>query len=204
MHHHAIVREINEANPYRGPDCVRRRLLKVLEEVGEASEAYLSRTGRGNYKDKTWNDYREEAIDSLIVLIDVALTEFDEFNFPPAALLPNHLLEASQNGYSTFFDLESRTFAIARAVCRADEHMMNNDLLGFYGALARGIKAAAEIAYARMPDDDGSDVAGAVYQIVQRKLAKWTSRMNAPVPSTTAFVSNEIKDHMESIEDKNA
>lgn len=209
MHHHKIVDDIRLVNPYRSPDNVRRRLLKVLEEVGEASEAYLSRTGQGNYKNKTWDDYAEEAVDTLIVLVDIALTEQEGFNFPPAALLPNHLLDAMQTSKWNLDMFEDRKFAIVAAVARADERFRKNDVMGFYGAMGRAIKAAADIVFARDFDSSINEVSERSYRVVTRKLAKWSERMTGSQPThsaipATAPVVDNMKDFMESIEDKHA
>lgn len=76
-----IVHEIGEfldaiwaANPDRHHKTMDRRLLKLGEELGETSEAYLNVTSAMNAKNKTWDDVREEAIDTAIVAIDIALT----------------------------------------------------------------------------------------------------------------------------------
>lgn len=51
-----------------------RRISKLGEEFGELCEAHLGVTSSHNYKNKTWDDVREEAIDASIVAIDIALT----------------------------------------------------------------------------------------------------------------------------------
>lgn len=204
-HHHQIVEDIRKANPFRSPDSVRRRLLKILEEVGEASEAYLSRTGIGNYKNKSWDDYREESVDTLIVLVDVALTDFD-CNFPAGALLSNHLLDAIQTSLTNHSDLENRKFEVVHAVAHADQCLQRHDFMRFHGAMARGIRAAAEMVYARYGDAELSTekLDEVVYEVITRKLAKWTARMNEPVPSHSAFVDFDIKSYMEVVEDRHA
>lgn len=68
------IKKIEEANPNRSESNLERRILKIGEELGELSEAYLNITSTLNEKNKTWNDVREEAIDILIIAADVALT----------------------------------------------------------------------------------------------------------------------------------
>lgn len=69
-----IFRLIQQANPERKIDNVVRRLLKAGEEYGEVCEALLNVTSPNNGKKKTWADVREELMDMLIVVCDVALT----------------------------------------------------------------------------------------------------------------------------------
>ncbi len=61
--------------PGRKIDNLVRRLGKLMEEVGELSEAILSVTSENNGKNKIWNDICIEAIDVLIMAADIALTK---------------------------------------------------------------------------------------------------------------------------------
>lgn len=70
-----ILKLIYEAN--KGRRNVRnfgRRTLKAGEELGEVSEAYLYATSIENSKNKTWEDVREEAVDIILMGVDLALT----------------------------------------------------------------------------------------------------------------------------------
>lgn len=69
-----FVAAVYAANPARHVDTLARRVIKIGEEFGELSEAYLNATSANNAKGKTWTEVREEAIDTAIVGIDVALT----------------------------------------------------------------------------------------------------------------------------------
>lgn len=55
------------------PAAIFRRLLKTQEELGEASEAFLSITGpqQENYKGLTVDDLREEVADVFLMVADV-------------------------------------------------------------------------------------------------------------------------------------
>lgn len=79
-----ILQQIRAANPNRNHDNLARRLIKITEEIGEASEAYLNVTSDTNPKQKSWVDVREELIDTMIVVIDCALTpnphELEDFD----------------------------------------------------------------------------------------------------------------------------
>ena len=70
-----LIKIIQEANPGRSVKNISRRLHKLAEELGEVSEAYLYVTTEDPKKDKTWPDFREEAVDVAIVALDLALTK---------------------------------------------------------------------------------------------------------------------------------
>jgi NTP pyrophosphatase (non-canonical NTP hydrolase) len=67
---------IRDANPDREFNTLARRMIKLMEEMGEASEAYLNMTNGTNSKKKTWDDLREELVDVVIVAVDMLLTPF--------------------------------------------------------------------------------------------------------------------------------
>ncbi len=169
-----LVEMVRNANPERSDKNVLRRLLKVLEELGEASEACLSVSSPHNYKDKSWADYREESADTLIVLIDIALT--DIFNFPGAALVPPAITTASEHSVQSLDDLFYQKFKIAGAIAAAADHMQEKDYMGFLGAIMRGINAASNICFARIPEDNDSTViAQRVLDIFEKKIDKWNN-----------------------------
>lgn len=70
-----IFEMIQLANPGRDFASMGRRLLKVVEEIGESSEAYLNITSNFNGKGKTSADLREEMVDALIVIVDCLFTK---------------------------------------------------------------------------------------------------------------------------------
>jgi NTP pyrophosphatase (non-canonical NTP hydrolase) len=70
----SIIRAITDANPDKHHDNLIRRIMKQMEELGEAAEAYLNVTSAANGKGKTWDDVREELADQVIVAVDCALT----------------------------------------------------------------------------------------------------------------------------------
>lgn len=71
-----VIEAVRVANLKRTHTNLIRRMLKVVEELGEASEAYLNVTSAANAKEKTYEDVREELIDTAIVTLDCALTRF--------------------------------------------------------------------------------------------------------------------------------
>lgn len=67
------IEKIYTVGSERSVDTVSRRCAKLIEECGETAEAFLNCTGE-NYKNKTWDDLREELTDVFITLTDIALT----------------------------------------------------------------------------------------------------------------------------------
>ncbi len=72
---HNLVGVIQKLNPKRDMDNLPRRVIKLSEENGETSEAFLYAPIPNNRKNITWDDFREEAIDAAIIGIDLALTK---------------------------------------------------------------------------------------------------------------------------------
>lgn len=66
----------SKRNPTYNERYLSRRVIKIGEESGEVSEAFLSVTSDSNGKNKTFIDVREEAVDTAIVGLDIALTKF--------------------------------------------------------------------------------------------------------------------------------
>lgn len=75
-----ILKEIyqvaNKKQPNYDERYTNRRVTKLSEETGECSQAFLSVTSEENSKNKSWEDVREEAVDAVIVGLDIALTRF--------------------------------------------------------------------------------------------------------------------------------
>ena len=65
---------IYDANPRRHLDNLERRMLKIGEESGEAMAAYLNVTSELNAKGSTWEDLREELLDTIIIATDCLYT----------------------------------------------------------------------------------------------------------------------------------
>ena len=73
----SVLDMVAQANPNRCAPSLERRVTKLLEEIGETAQAFLSVTSERNDRRKTWDDVREEAADVLIVAVDIALTPID-------------------------------------------------------------------------------------------------------------------------------
>lgn len=70
-----IMTMIYEANKgRRNLQNLHRRITKTGEELGELGEAFLYVTSIENSKNKTWEDVREEAVDIILMGVDIALT----------------------------------------------------------------------------------------------------------------------------------
>lgn len=65
---------IYKANPRRRIDNLERRMLKIGEELGEAISAFLNVTSELNSKGSSWEDLREELLDTMIIAIDCLYT----------------------------------------------------------------------------------------------------------------------------------
>ena len=74
----SVLDLVAAANPTRSKPGLERRVTKLLEEIGEVSQAFLSVTSATNDKKKTWTDVCEEAADVLIIAVDIALTVLDD------------------------------------------------------------------------------------------------------------------------------
>jgi NTP pyrophosphatase (non-canonical NTP hydrolase) len=73
-----IISKVHAANRDRRMEIFARRMLKLGEEYGEASQAYLSVSSEKNGKNKTWEDVREELVDVLVVTVDLLCHEFPD------------------------------------------------------------------------------------------------------------------------------
>ena len=70
-----LVESVLNAVTWRGdgiPPLSERRILKLMEEAGEVSEAFTSSTSPANRKKKTTEDVLEEAVDCALVSLDIA------------------------------------------------------------------------------------------------------------------------------------
>lgn len=82
-----VVREISAVTHKSEGKSTQELALKTSEECGELAQAVLSVTGAPGcgYKNKTWDDVEEEAVD---VIICAFATAFKGSNLPPDRLLP--------------------------------------------------------------------------------------------------------------------
>jgi len=92
-----IISKVHAANRDRRMELFARRMLKLGEEYGEASQAYLSISSEKNGKNKTWDDVREELVDVLVVTLDLLCHKFpdehEETNATDKAIVINKELD---------------------------------------------------------------------------------------------------------------
>jgi hypothetical protein len=154
-----IIDLVTQANPERSTANLRRRLHKLLEELGELSEAYLSVTDTTiSTKNKTWLDVREEAVDVLIVAIDIAVTD--------AAIQPLPIGDVDYDGI--IWQMAYHLGTMGEFL--HDEHVYRSsaNMLACYGF------TLVDLFFDGDPDG--------VLAEVQRKLAKWLASKSGGRP----------------------
>ena len=67
----ATLENIERIGGPREVSNLRRRVLKLGEELGEVAQAYLAVTSKNNYKLLTFLDLREESVDVFVVAADL-------------------------------------------------------------------------------------------------------------------------------------
>ena len=158
-----LVQLVREANPGRQMSNVNRRLIKMIEECGEVSEAYLNLTSGFNGKGKTWDDMREECIDVLILAIDIDLTDNQWLSMTTCRLARYELFE------DTFM-------SCAKNISLAYEERKSKLFLVHMHYV---ICAALKMVYTPMPDQADisfEDMEINIEKEMRRKLAKWSAK----------------------------
>lgn len=155
---------------YQRDETVRnRRIIKLMEELGEVSEAFLNVTSPNNRKNKSWNDVREELVDSFIVAIDIHVLKTKVLSLDNHVDLIQVISSYDEKDFeSSFIQINSFINRLVTNTC-SDKTM--NDL----------INVLANLALIRFPDID----AETDEQIKQRfddmfisKINKWLSTIN--------------------------
>ncbi len=165
-----MIEEIGHLGRARHYTNLERRLLKVFEEIGELTEAWLNTTCPVNYKKKTSRDIREEGIDCLIVLIDCALTHRPG-GTGITSMLPSIVDLGQQRPYGEDGP-PMAAFKISRSVVRALEGFRANEAVKIEGALSNAIRTASKLVFSPM-DQEPADVESIVTEIFKTKLLKW-------------------------------
>ncbi len=178
-----IVSLIDEANKTRNETSITRRLLKVKEEIGEISEAYLGISGNNNYKNKTIDDLYEECVDTIIVLIDTAITPCPDCSYTASALIPIFFNDAYYNKEP--INTEESIFNMSKNVIGAYEYISKKNYMSFHGSMSRAIQIATKLAYSLKPHEKFDEV-------LKMKLQKWYN--TKPVEHKTF---KEIKEQYE-------
>lgn len=162
---------VRDAHPERDAETTGRRLLKLFEEIGELSQAYLSATSTTSQKGKTWADVEEEAADCFVVTADIALTHEGE--------IPDRLIKTAHRTVAEFdipaciasmaanasYSLGARLFEVPPPSHRMMQNTDWSILIGAFAALMlahKGDEAAAKAS-------------------VERKLEKWAAAYHPAV-----------------------
>jgi chorismate mutase len=74
-----ILQAIFDANRERNWTNLARRLGKIGEEYGEVWEAYLNITSIANAKGKSYEDFFEELVDCMVVIVDCLMTPHPDY-----------------------------------------------------------------------------------------------------------------------------
>jgi hypothetical protein len=151
--------------------------LKLLEEIGEFTQAYLAVTSQANDRRKSWADVREELADCLIVALDIAWTVFPTEDYttlftPGETVTPQKLLPFGV--YDIFF--------IGTELSSFGQHINNGAYMLARINITRVVDRLGYMVLTHMPDQDDwdlDDVSDQLIEEVERKLAKWTvARLN--------------------------
>lgn len=133
-----LVEKIEGVDKARSGSTLYRRLLKLYEELGELSRAYLSVTHPENPKGLNWNDVLEEATDVFIILVDCALTD-SESQRSPKELLPSIMFNAWHKDFGREFDYHKPLHQIAIGASSAARALNDRNGVAFYGAIYRAV-----------------------------------------------------------------
>lgn len=160
-----IALAVREANPTRNASNLDRRALKLIEEFGEAAQAYLNVTSPSNGKSKTWDDVREEIADVLIVALDIAWTPQEAGKFSRYCFMPDHIQLAKLHPLT-----ESDILNAQRNFGRYLRIRNPDDLMEL-------VEAIVSLAWTITPDQIGVSEAAFETRLegeIERKLQKWT------------------------------
>lgn len=166
-----LVAIVEKVNPHRSASNLNRRLLKITEELGETSEAYLSVSSPHNYKKKSWLDFREESIDVLIVLIDVALTKVNNVE-PPYPVIFQRPGVWSHNEHD---EITYAMFEIGAKVSASYVAFDSGDIKAFHRAISGAIQFATNLCLTLIPEDGGdfAHIKMNVRELFEKKIDKW-------------------------------
>lgn len=74
-----LLKAILDANRERNWTNLARRLGKIGEEYGEVWEAYLNITSAANAKGLSYDDFFEELVDMMVVIVDCLMTPHPDY-----------------------------------------------------------------------------------------------------------------------------
>ena len=176
-----IIAEIRDANLTRNANTLHRRIMKLGEEFGEVSEAYLNVTSAANGKGMTWDDVREEFADLLIVAVDVALTPLETDNITQTVDKKVANLQRELEFAIEIDDLDALMLEIMDrlgqlAKCYHQFKYNPNTSLEFQRMMRYVVSICATATQMAMPDQRELSVEALQENLaseIARKLAKW-------------------------------
>ena len=154
-----------------------RRAFKGLEEVGEISEAYLTLTSPGNYKNLTWHGFKEEGVDALIVVFDLAITMTPRADDLLEAVTYRPLVDLPLDKVILpLHDAERQPLVFSQAITLLTDAFLLGVNFNEYAnkrtrTLRRGFTGALAIANVDVGGDD-------IMTIFARKIAKWQNALD--------------------------
>jgi NTP pyrophosphatase (non-canonical NTP hydrolase) len=163
-----VLSAVWQANSTRCASSLDGRVMKLIEELGEVAQAFLSVTSLANAKRKSWSDVREEAADVLIIAADIALTPLDADEDAAQPRLHRYVcdnLHRINMGFHNILKRLSRLNASFGDVCHDDAasaHQYAAELVRYAFALNDLVKDTNQ------PDQ--------LLAEVQRKIKKWKRR----------------------------
>lgn len=171
-----IARLVQAANAGRDPTNLERRCDKLIEELGEVSEAYLNVTSDSNRKAKTWDDVREELVDCLIVALDIYWTLLPgETEVVPPKPKVEQKVSFIHAGVKIGYHLGLYLYSLD----------LGHSMARFEAK--RLISVVADRAWTRLPDQlemSQEDFEAQLQAEVERKLEKWAAKRAAMAVDT--------------------
>lgn len=166
---------VRDANPGRQAANIRRRAMKLMEELGEIAQAWLNVTSPSNGKGKTWDDVREEIADCLIVALDVGWTVLPTEVEVPTITFPTFPMPVAFNDAMVFdtcwyLGKFGRDF-VRSHITQVIEHVQVMTLCAFPDQL----------------DASMEQIESQLLIEVKRKLAKWSANR-----ATMAVVTDDV------------
>jgi NTP pyrophosphatase (non-canonical NTP hydrolase) len=171
-----IAQLVQAANAGRDPANLERRCDKLVEELGEVSEAYLNVTSDSNRKAKTWDDVREELVDCLIVALDIYWTVLPgetEVYAPQPKTEPKVSFIHSGLKAAYHLALYLHSLDLGHSMARFEAKRLVN--------------VVANRAWTRLPDQlelSQEEFEIRLHAEVERKLEKWATKRAAMVVDT--------------------
>lgn len=200
MHDHLIlsmIERIRVINPERSWGSIIRRTIKLFEEAGEVAGAYLPVTSVYNGKGKTWGDVLEEAVDTFILAVDIALTPRPT-DWTPVDLLQEIRFALKQMSRQHNSTIENEICVMATHI----SNLMSAITMGYNGevihCMGNVVFRAMILCMMAQPVVEDSDVRlHNISIMLDRKLSKW-AKQKADAENHIASINGGDMDRGES------